>query len=190
LRDGEALVVEVTPLPRDVARPLAATLLAVGALWGAATLWTWASRHEAYLSVIVVVPAAVLGQRLWRWWSHRVVVTTQRIIDVRGRGGRRLTAIELAEVRETTVDQRAFDRLLRRGSVILALDDSACLIGRVRRPDALRRVIDHVRSTVPGDAGDRPAREGSDPALEEGLLTDDDDDQRWRHLFGPDGPRG
>ena len=191
LREGEFIVVAVTPISRGVTAPLVGTLLAVATLWATAATWSWPQQHAALLAVLFVAPcAAVLSGRLWRWRSHKIVVTSQRIIQFGGVARRRMSSVELIDVDVSHTDQRWFERLSRRGVVVVDTPAGAFVLERVRRPDALARVIDHQRQQLNryAEAHLERAAELSD-ALEKGLLTNDEYDQRWRHLFGPDSPR-
>jgi hypothetical protein len=104
---------------------------------------------------------------------------------------KRVTAVELGDIVAVSIAQQLLERLSRRGVVVLHLGSGSIALDRTRRPDALRRVIDHQRSLL-----DRVALRRLDEAdhlrqaLDDGLLSDDEYDQRWRHLFGPEGPRG
>ena len=180
-------MVAVTPISRGVASPVAATLIAVAALWATTSTWAWPRAHAAIIAVIVVGPCAVvLGGRLWRWRSHKIMVTNQRIIQMGGVARRRLSAIELIDVDVTHTDQRWFERLSRRGFVVVQTMGGAYVLERVRRPDSLARVIDHQRQQLNRVDEVRLDRaEELSNALAAGLLTTDEYDQRWRHLFGP-----
>ena len=191
LRDDEFVVVSVTPISRGVTGPLVATLLAVASLWASAATWSWAQQHSALLAVLFVAPcAAVLSGRLWRWRSHKILVTSQRIVQFGGVARRRLSSVELIDVRASHTDQRWFERLLHRGVVMVDTAAGAFVRERIRRPDALARVIDHQRQQLNRYAEvqlDRAAELSM--ALENGLLTSDEYDRQWRHLFGPQNPR-
>ena len=114
------------------------------------------------------------------------MVTNQRIIQMGGVARRRLSAIELIDVDVTHTDQRWFERLSRRGFVVVQTMGGAYVLERVRRPDSLARVIDHQRQQLNRVDEVRLDRaEELSNALAAGLLTTDEYDQRWRHLFGP-----
>lgn len=191
LREGEFVVVAITPISRGVVGPLAATVVTVGALWAAAATWQWAHHNVAWLSVVLVFPlATVLGGRLWRWRSRKILVTSQRIAFSSGVTRRHTSSLELIDVVATHVDQRWYERVARRGVVLVETPAGTFVTERVRRPDALCRIVDHQRQQLNRYAEvhlDR-ASELSD-ALEAGLLSNEEYDVRWRHLFGPDSPR-
>jgi len=182
----------VTPLARGVAVPAMATIAAVALVVAVANTWHWASAHSLIIAVVLVGPCAlILGGRLWRWRSHQIIVTNQRILLVGGVATRRLRAIELIDVLSAGVDQRWLERLLRRGHVILETTSGVVSLERVRRPDALWRVIDHQRLQL--DRRDQARLDHADElsrALDAGDISDEEYEVRWRHLFGPDGARG
>lgn len=180
----------VTPTPTGLFGPLAATAVVLAVIVVLAATWPWAGREESWLFLAVIPPATLLGARLWRWRTCRVVVTSERVIRVMGAVGRQVASLELAQVVASRVHQRWHERLSRRGLVVLELPESSYVVARVRRPDALARVIDHQRrQLVVRDVGRVERAEGLSRDLAAGLLTDDEYDVRWRHLFGPDGPR-
>lgn len=181
----------VTPISRGLIGPSVTSLVVIAAIWASAATWTWADQNAAALSIVLVGPCGVvLGGRLWRWRSHKIVVTNQRIIQYGGVARRHSSGIDLIDVTVTRTDQRWFERLTRRGAVIVETPAGSFVLERVRRPDSLARVIDHQRvqlRRVDEIRLDR-AQELSD-ALAAGLLSNDEYDRRWRHLFGPESPR-
>jgi hypothetical protein len=190
LREGEVVVVSVTPVPRGLAGPVIVTAVVIGAVVAAAALWTWPHEHVRWLSLLVIPPAVVLGGRLARWRSHKIVVTNQRIIEVGGVLTRHRGSFELHNVHTTHFEQRLTDRFARRGIVVLQTETTTVVLERVRHPDALVRVIDHQRHLLDRTSATQLDRadELSD-ALDAGLLSDDDYDERWWHLFGRGHPR-
>jgi hypothetical protein len=191
LRDDESVVVTVTPLARGVLMPLALTALALAAAILMARQWAWPREHGWVPALVVLGPATVLGGRLARWRSRRIVLTNQRVIEVGGVLRRHGGSVELRDVHGSRLDQRLLERVARRGHVVLEMAGGTVALEAVRRPDALRRVIDHQRRL----AGRRPevaeaTGERLRDTLDAGQLTDEDYDRRWRHLFGPDGTRG
>ena len=180
----------MTPVSRGVVGPLLMSVLVAAAVTVSAYTWSWAYRYAALLSALLVGPCAiVLGGRIWRWRSQKVVVTSQHIIQHAGVALRHRSSVELVDVSATHIEQRWFERLARRGHVTLETGAGSIVLDRVRRPDALWRVIDRQRQLLErrheqSDRADELTR-----ALEDGLLTNEEYDRRWRHLFGPDGPR-
>ncbi len=180
----------VTPVARGVLGPLIVTAAALTGLVLIANTWSWPRHHAVLLSLVVIIPAAVLGGRLLRWQSHKIVVTSQRIIERGGVLRRRLVSFELIDIHATHLDQRLLERMARRGFVVLEMGGGTVVLERVRRPDALLRVIDHQRQQLDRRSEVQLARADElSEALEAGLLTNEEYDQRWRHLFGPGDPR-
>ncbi len=191
-RDGEFPIIAVTPVSRGVIRPLLLALALIGAVIAIGTNWKFVHRYELIIAVIVGAgPAFVTLTRWWRWRSHKVIVSSERLITLAGISSRRRTSLELSDVYSTTVEQRWWERVLRRGAVFVETEQGSVYLGRVRHPEALARVIDRQR-TRRDDVAQQQLDEGDrlSDALSKGLLTDDEYDERWRHLFGPDGPRG
>jgi Bacterial PH domain len=187
LRDGESVVVQVTPLPRGLVPPLIATVAAFAAVVTVATTWSWAGAHALTIALLVVGPCAVvLGMRTWGWRSHKIVVTTERVMTTGGVSNRRQQSVDLLDVVGIIVDQRWHERVMRRGRVVLETVVGRVPLERVRRPDSLWRVIDHQRRQMDRTAVNRPDEaERARRAFEAGEMDQGDHDTRWRHLFGP-----
>jgi len=192
LRDGEYRVVAITPIARGVAVPLLITLVAIAIVVVASNTWHWVGVHSTIIAAVLVGPCAlILGGRLWRWRSHKIIVTNQRVLVVGGVANRRQRAIELIDVVSVGVDQRWHERIARRGHVIVETTTGVVVLERVRRPDALWRVIDHQRQQI--DRRDRARLDHADElsrALDAGDISGEEYEERWRHLFGPDSARG
>ena len=147
LDEDETRVVAVTPVARGVAAPL---LLI--ALWSVAT--AYGARHyslvhrvDALLVGLVVVPSiVVLASRTWRWRSHKIHVTSKRIVVEGGVVHHFRSAIALRDVLATRVEQSWGERLVRRGSIVIDTPTGAVLVSRLRHPGALCRLIDAQRA--------------------------------------------
>jgi hypothetical protein len=99
------------------------------------------------LLLIFVVPCLiVVGTRVWRWRSHKVHVTNQRIIVEGGVLHHQRSEIDLRDVIATHVDQRFRERLSRRGLVVLESRAGTTNLGVVHHPGALCRLIDQERA--------------------------------------------
>lgn len=191
LREGEFDVVTVTPISIGVVGPLIAVLVTIGALWAAAATWHWVNHNSSWLSAILVFPLAVLlAGRTWRWRSRKILVTSQRVLHESGVLRRHTSSVELIDIVATQVDQRWHERVSRRGVIQLETAAGTFVTDRLRRPDALCRVIEHQRQQLNRYAEAHLDRAGElSDALEAGLLSNEEYDERWRHLFGPDAPR-
>lgn len=145
-RESETLVVSVTPVARGIVRPaIVALTFAVLVQWGAFH-WRYLHHHEALFLLILVGPALVLvATRTWRWRSHKIQVTNQRIIVEGGVANHFRSTVELTDVVATRVEQRVRERITRRGTVLLETSAGMFPVGRVRHPAALGRLIDRER---------------------------------------------
>lgn len=146
LEDGESLVISVTPVAWGLRAPVVSLfLLDALAVW-LATRWSLVHRHEAIaLGVLGVAPAVVVATRTWRWRSNKVTVTTQRVVIEGGVLGRHSTQVHFGDVVATHADQSFTERLARRGVVMLETRSGTVVIGPVRHPVALRRLVDRSR---------------------------------------------
>ena len=194
LRPGESLVVVVSPVAQGVLGPLLLTALILGAVAAAAHLWVWPRAHDWELAVLGLPTLVVLCGRTLRWQNHRLAITTDRIIEVAGVLRRRTTSLEVATISAIHAHQERWDRLLRRGSVVVSAGDASIELRRVRRPEVFVRVVEQVRQppTPPPPAEpatDAPALDAPVAAVDDADLDIDVDDApiRWRHLFGDGG---
>jgi uncharacterized membrane protein YdbT with pleckstrin-like domain len=83
---------------------------------------------------------------MWRWRSHKVHVTNDRVIIEGGVLRHQRTSVELRDVLATRVVQRLGERLTRRGFVFLETALGPMVVGQVRHPGALCRLIDAERA--------------------------------------------
>jgi uncharacterized membrane protein YdbT with pleckstrin-like domain len=156
-REGEIRIISVTPVSRGVLRPTLITLTTIALIIEGASRYHLVHLIEDWLLLIFVGPLAVVTlTRTWRWRSHKVHVTNDRVIIEGGVMRHQRSSIELRDVLATRVDQRVSERLTRRGFVALETLAGPVVIGLVRHPSALARVIDaerreEVRQSVPLD---------------------------------------
>jgi membrane protein YdbS with pleckstrin-like domain len=145
-REGEVRVISVTPVSRGVIRPFLITVTTLALIIEAAARYSFIHRAEEWLIILFVLPlAAVTLTRTWRWRSHKVHVTNERVIIEGGVMRHQRTAIEMRDVIATRVDQRMSERLTRRGYVYVETVVGPVLLGQVRHPGALCRLIDAER---------------------------------------------
>lgn len=194
LRPGETLVVVVSPVAQGVLGPLLLTACILGAVAAAAHLWAWPRAHDWELAALGVPTFVVLCGRTLRWQNHRLAITTERIIEVAGVRRRRTTVLEVAAISAIHARQERWDRVLRRGSVVVSAGDATIELRRVRRPEVFVRVVEQVRQPPapppPSEsAADAPALDAPVPADADldADLDVDDAPIRWRHLFGDGG---
>ncbi|HET9090542.1 MAG TPA: PH domain-containing protein [Acidimicrobiales bacterium] len=147
VRDGEARVVSVTPVGRGLARPLLALVTAIVLVDYGAAHYSSVHAHRLLLGALLVGPSALLViTRVWQWRSHKIHVTSQRIVIEGGAVRHYLHSIEFMDVLATRVEQRVGERLSRRGELFVETLAGSMYVGRVRHPAALARLIDRERA--------------------------------------------
>jgi membrane protein YdbS with pleckstrin-like domain len=146
LENGEAFVISVTPVAQGIVAPVALLILLEAAVMWVATKWTLLHQYEALtLLAVGIFPALVVAGRLWRWRSHKITLTTQRVMVDGGVLGRYSTQVNLGDVFATHATQTFVERLRRRGVVLLETHSGIVMLGPVRHPAALRRLVDRTR---------------------------------------------
>jgi uncharacterized membrane protein YdbT with pleckstrin-like domain len=145
-REGEVAVISVTPVARGLARPLLSLVTAVVVVHYGARLH-FVHRHESLAMLAVAGPCVlVVLTRIWRWRSHRIRITSERVVVEGGVLGHYRSSVELRDVIAIRIEQRFVERLARRGSVLLETLAGPVDIGRVHHPGALCRLIDAERA--------------------------------------------
>jgi membrane protein YdbS with pleckstrin-like domain len=145
-REGEVRVISVTPVSRGVIRPFLITVTTLALIIEAAGRYSFIHSAEDWLVIVGVLPlAAVTLTRTWRWRSHKLHVTNERLIIEGGVMRHQRTSIEMRDVIATRVDQRVSERLTRRGYVYVETMAGPILLGQMRHPGALCRLIDSER---------------------------------------------
>jgi len=186
LRTDEFVVIMVRPLPRGFVGPLSLVAVVAGLLYLAASSWHWFRVASPLIAVVALgPPLLVVLVRTWRWWVRQIYVTNQRIVFGNGLRRRQRSSIELAHVISTHVARSWSDRLGRRGAVVLTTREQEWSLDRLRRPEVLRRIIEHQRSA--GTWHDLARLERADElaaARESGRISEAEYDERWRRLFG------
>ena len=146
LRENEVRVISVTPVGRGLVRPVLAVITALVAVQYGAGHWSFVHAHRLLFDLVLVGPGLVVVlTRIWRWRSHKVHVTSDRVMVEGGVARHFQTSYELREVIATRVEQRVHERLSRRGTVLLETASGSIFVGRVRHPAALCRLIDRER---------------------------------------------
>jgi membrane protein YdbS with pleckstrin-like domain len=153
LREGEVRIISVTPVSRGILRPVIVALVLIALVIFGAQHVHLIHEHEMLLGVILAGPFAVVTlTRTWRWRSHKVHVTNERILVEGGVLHHQRSAVELGDIAAIRIDQRIAERLMRRGVIYLETVAGTISIGRLRHPGALCRLIDAERlnaQTVP-----------------------------------------
>jgi membrane protein YdbS with pleckstrin-like domain len=147
LREGEVKIITVTPVARGTVRPSLVGLVVLGLVIFGAQHLRLIHQHEMWLALILAGPFAVVAlTRTWRWRSHKVHVTNERIVVEGGVLRHQHSTVDLRDVVALRVDQRVSERLTRRGVVVLETHGGAIMIGKLRHPGALVRLIDAERA--------------------------------------------
>jgi membrane protein YdbS with pleckstrin-like domain len=148
-RDDEERVISITPVSRGVVRPTLITITTAALIISSASRYELLHRLEDILVVLLVVPLVVVTiTRVWRWRSHKVHVTSERVIVEGGVIHHHQLSVEMRDVLATRVEQRVSERLTKRGCVYLDTVAGAVSLGLVRHPSALSRIIDTERSAA------------------------------------------
>ncbi|HEY5438039.1 MAG TPA: PH domain-containing protein [Acidimicrobiales bacterium] len=149
LRDGEVRIISVTPVARGIARPTLVAVVMIAAVIFGAKHVHFVHQHEILFGLVLAGPFILVTlTRVWRWRSHKIHVTNDRIIIERGVLGHRRSTIELHDVAAIRIDQRVSERLTRRGVILLETVAGTIFVGKVRHPDALCRLIDAERLNI------------------------------------------
>ena len=145
-RHDEEHVISVTPVGRGLWAPALATVIAGVLVWLAVGHVHTFNEYKVPLAVVLVVPClGVLFTRTWRWRSHKIHLTSQRIIVEGGVLQHTRSEVELHALVKTVVNQRLKDRLARRGLIVVETPAGSLTLGVVRHPAALSRLIDNER---------------------------------------------
>jgi membrane protein YdbS with pleckstrin-like domain len=146
LENGEVLVISVTPVPQGLVAPFVIFVLVEGFVIWLAMQWSLLHRYEGIaLAALGVLPALVIATRTWRWRSHKITLTSQRVVIHGGVLARHSTQVNLGDVFATHADQSFAERLRRRGVVLLETSAGTVTLPPVRHPAALRRLVDRTR---------------------------------------------
>ena len=146
LRAREVSIISVTPVAHGLVRPLVSVVVFVALVIVGAQHVHLIHQHEMLLGVIFAGPFVVVAlTRAWRWRSHKVHVTNERIILDGGVLQHHRSTIELSDIVAIRIDQRVSERLTRRGVIFLETAGGPIVVGKVRHPSALCRLIDAER---------------------------------------------
>ncbi len=147
LRDGEVKIITVTPVARGTFRPCVVGIVMLALVIFGAKHVHLIHEHEMLLGLIFAGPFALVAlTRTWRWRSHKVHVTNERIVVEGGVLHHYRSTVDLRDVVALRVDQRVSERLTRRGVVVLETNGGSLMIGKLRHPGALVRLIDAERA--------------------------------------------
>jgi membrane protein YdbS with pleckstrin-like domain len=151
-RYGEERVITITPVARGLTVPVLATAVTITLIEVGSTHVHFLHSIRTALWIVLVVPCLiVVATRTWRWRSHKVYVTNQRVIVKGGALQHHRGEVALHDIVTTQVDQRLIERLSRRGFVTLDTREGAMHLGLVRHPSALCRLIERERMAIQRD---------------------------------------
>jgi uncharacterized membrane protein YdbT with pleckstrin-like domain len=147
LRDGEVRIITVTPVARGIVRPVLVAVVMIAAVIFGAQHVHFIHQHEMLFGLILAGPFLLVTlTRVWRWRSHKIHITNDRIILEGGVLGHQRSTVELNDIAAVRVDQRVSERLTRRGVIFLETVAGTVFVGKVRHPGALCRLIDAQRT--------------------------------------------
>ena len=143
LADDEEVLVDLHPHWAYWLGPAVVTVVAVAVAITIIVKYPGAHVFVAWvLAAMVAVPALWLVGRLIRWYTTSLVVTTMRILYVRGITSRDLVQIRLQRVTEVHCTQTLFERLVGAGRLVVDIEgEDPVLLDDVRRPKVVQRVI-------------------------------------------------
>ena len=143
-------MISVTPVSHGVLRPTILVLALATSIRYAVDSMHGLDRYQGPLYVILVGPVLVLvATRAWRWRSHKIHVTSQRLVVEYGAIRRVRTSVELRDVVLVRTQQGLGGRLAARGDVVVETVAGPWLVGTIRHPAALVRLIEAERSRRP-----------------------------------------
>jgi membrane protein YdbS with pleckstrin-like domain len=147
LREGEVKIISVTPVARGLVRPVLVGIVMLALVLFGAKHVHFIHHHEMLLGLIFAGPFALVAlTRTWRWRSHKVHVTNERVVVEGGVLHHQRSTVDLRDVVALRVDQRVSERLTRRGLIVLETTAGSILIGKLRHPGALVRLIEAERA--------------------------------------------
>jgi membrane protein YdbS with pleckstrin-like domain len=107
LREGEIRIISVTPVSKGVIRPLLYSIAVVALIVVGAQHFHLVHRYQAILLWVIAGPCALVTlTRVWRWRSHKVRVTNQRVVVEGGVIRHRRSVIDLHDVVATHIGSR------------------------------------------------------------------------------------
>jgi len=144
LGSDEEIIVEVRSHRGSLVAPSCLLLAAcAGAIWLVAYATSWPKLgREIAAGVVIGLPLWWLIARWVRWRSRSVSLTNERIVVSNGSFRKKSEQVRLMRIIEVHILQGVTDRLLRRGDVILEVDDGPPLaVEHLRHPEAFQRVV-------------------------------------------------
>lgn len=113
---------------------------------------------DPLLALLVLATTLYLGAHYARWRVARFVFTNRRVLFIEGLLSRKVSAIPLGKITDTTFTRSLMGRLLRYGSLLLdspGEQPGIAILAALPEPDDLYRLI---MSLVPHDSHAPPPR--------------------------------
>lgn len=140
-------MVSVTPVSRGVVRPAIFVLAMAASVRYAVDSLHGLNRYQSVMDVVFVGPALLLlATRVWRWRAQKIHVTSQRLVVEYGVARRVRSSVELRDVLVVRSQQGLGTRLIGRGDVVVETMAGPWLVGTIRHPAALVRLIEAERA--------------------------------------------
>lgn len=150
---GEEVLVDIRPHWVYLVGPLVTTVAVVAlavtldiGIHNQGVAWHWVE------GIAAAIPLTWLVLRFLRWRACSLVVTSFRIVERSGVVSRDQREIRLSSVEQVEVGQSLVRRLLGTGELRFTLrgEEGAVVIGDVRKPVVLQRIINRRRPPLPG----------------------------------------
>jgi Bacterial PH domain len=155
----EELLVAVRSHRGSLVVPLAFLAICVG---GAAAILLDASvlpplGRKVAAGIVLALGVALFAIRWLKWRGRSINLTTERIVVKSGAGRTYSEQVRLIRIAEVHLLRSLGDRLVRRGSLVLDLDDGEeVVVERLAKPEAFQRLvirqIDRARELAYGTA--------------------------------------
>ena len=136
-RRDEQLCLEARPHGVVLARPLAKALT-LALLGAAVSLLGWPA---VLASALLLTAAALIAVRaVWRWDGERLIITSERVVVLRGRLRRRAASVPVRTLDALELDQSLLGRLLGYGTLVAGPLE----IEHVARPLEVCRMLEQL----------------------------------------------
>ncbi len=142
----EDATVSVTPVSPGVTRPWILLMAVVASTREVVDVVRGLGPWQPWLYLVVAGPVALVAVvRTARWRSHKVHVHAGGITVQAGLGRRTQTTLSWDDIGAVDVERGLHDRLTARGLVVVETATGPWVLGLVRHPLALARVIEAQR---------------------------------------------
>ena len=153
LRPGEQVLVRIRPHWSYLSGPLVVATVTIGLGVALDVGFPHATVALHWIEgLVVAVPCLWLAVRTARWWTTSLILTSDRLVELRGM---RQAETPLASVVSVTSVQPLVRRMVGTGRLELELvgEDRVRRIDDVRKPAVLRRIIARRLRPVPDPGG-------------------------------------